>query len=366
VADFYHDDPIDFEPQPKKKISSLLGLIALLAGGAFFVQTTLAANVSLNSGSPIEFGQGISQLTACSGNQSITVTPKSTFVNSSGGGTYSFSSVVVSGIPDTCQGYDFTINAYGLSGDSPLALFYSTKTTAVVYNNAGTFQMGIGSSGATVTSGTRTFTLTFTAPVASSSTVGKITIQSSSHVLTCAEGGTCIVGDYGPGGGTVFYVSETPFTETGAPCSSTCKYLEARVAAGPSAQWSVNFATTQIGSAAQGTAIGTGFGNTAAIISQNGAFNASSNNYAAGGAASYTGGGKTDWFMPSKMELAALATYESTLSTVDPIYGNTQFFNSSSEFGATNIWGQLMHSSGSPVSGVGKTDNNHYVSVRAF
>ena len=366
MADFYHDDPIDFEPQPKKKISSLFGLIALLAGGAFFVQTTLAANVSLNSGSPIEFGQGISQLTACSGANSITVTPQSSFINASGGGAYYFSSILVSGVPDSCQGYDFTFNVYGATGDTPLSIFNSTSTTAVVYNNSGTFQMGVGGNGASISSGTRTFTLTFTTPVAASATVAKITVQSSAHVMTCAEGGTCVVGDIGPGNGTVFYVSPTPFTETGAPCGSNCRYLEARVGVGPSAQWSINYATTQIGASAQGTAIGTGYGNTYAIITQNGIFNATTNNYAAGGAASYTGGGKTDWFMPSKMELDELVRYEALLSVPDPIYGNTQFYNSSSEFSATNVWGELMHSSGSPASGVGKTDNNHYVSVRAF
>jgi hypothetical protein len=366
VADFYHDDPCDFEQPPKRKFSTLLGLIALIATGTFFIQTTLAANISLNPGTPIEFGQGIAQLTACSGSNSIIVTPQSTFVNQSGGGAFYYSSVIVSDIPDSCQGYDFTINAYGLTGDSPLALFNTTSSSSVIYNNSGTFELGVGAAGSSIARATRKFTFTFTTPVASSASIGRITIQSSKHTATCAEGGVCVVGDIGPGNGTVFYVSSNPFTETGAPCGSNCHYLEARVSAGPSAMWSVNYATTQIGASAQGTAIGTGYGNTSAIILQNGTFNSSTNNYAAGGAASYTGGGKTDWFMPSKLELAALVAYESTLSAVDPIYGNSQFFNSSSEFSATNVWGELMHSSGSPVSGVGKTDDNHYVSVRAF
>lgn len=44
--------------------------------------------------------------------------------------------------------------------------------------------------------------------------------------LTCATGGTCVVGDRGPGGGIVFYVSTSPFTSTGSTCNTTCKYLE--------------------------------------------------------------------------------------------------------------------------------------------
>ena len=43
---------------------------------------------------------------------------------------------------------------------------------------------------------------------------------------TCAQGGTCIVGNVGPGGGRVFYAPGTAFTMTDAPCGSTCRYLE--------------------------------------------------------------------------------------------------------------------------------------------
>ena len=42
---------------------------------------------------------------------------------------------------------------------------------------------------------------------------------------TCAEGGVCEVGDIGPGGGIVFYVTATPFTSD-ASCGSNCLYLE--------------------------------------------------------------------------------------------------------------------------------------------
>ena len=100
------------------------------------VQTTLAANISLNTGSPLEFGQGISATTACSGATNLTITPNSTFVNSSGAGAHYFSSVTVSNIPSNCQGFDFTINAYNNSSSTPLALFNSTSTSAVVYNNS--------------------------------------------------------------------------------------------------------------------------------------------------------------------------------------------------------------------------------------
>jgi hypothetical protein len=43
----------------------------------------------------------------------------------------------------------------------------------------------------------------------------------SATTYTCAQGGTCIVGNVGPGGGRVFYAPGSAFTMTGAPCSTT-------------------------------------------------------------------------------------------------------------------------------------------------
>ena len=54
---------------------------------------------------------------------------------------------------------------------------------------------------------------------------------------------------------------------------------------------------------ATGTAIGTGLSNTNTIITSQGA---TSTSYAAGLARAYTGGGYTDWYLPSKDELAKL------------------------------------------------------------
>ena len=51
---------------------------------------------------------------------------------------------------------------------------------------------------------------------------------------------------------------------------------------------------------ATGTAIGTGLSNTNAIIASQGT------SYVAGLARAYTGGGYTDWYLPSKDELAKL------------------------------------------------------------
>ena len=158
--DSYHDDPVALKTSAnKKKISPLLALVLLLVSGGFFLQTTLASNISLSSGTPVEFGQGILQSTACSGESQLTLTPNSAFTNVAGAGAYKFSSLTVSGIPDGCWGSEFIINAYGASDNAPLALFNSTSTSAVVYDNAGTFQVGAGASGMSLTSASNAFTI---------------------------------------------------------------------------------------------------------------------------------------------------------------------------------------------------------------
>jgi hypothetical protein len=53
-----------------------IGVIAAAVG----LSSTLAANISINSG-PVEFGQGVAQTVACSGDESIIVTPATSFTN---------------------------------------------------------------------------------------------------------------------------------------------------------------------------------------------------------------------------------------------------------------------------------------------
>ncbi len=62
----------------KKGLRALLG-IGIVAG-AIAVSSTLAANININSG-PVEFGQGVAQTVSCSGEQSVIVTPDSSFIN---------------------------------------------------------------------------------------------------------------------------------------------------------------------------------------------------------------------------------------------------------------------------------------------
>jgi hypothetical protein len=104
-----------------------------------------------------------------------------------------------------------------------------------------------------------------------------------------------VIGDRGPGGGVIFYVSEgnAGFQSNG----KTCHYLEAAPAdIEGEFTWATNeFTKTSIPAAKQ-TEIGMGAANTAAILAVD------SNAPAAKACADYRGGGKNDWFLPSKDE----------------------------------------------------------------
>lgn len=210
-----------------KKSQSILALIVLVVGGSYFLQTTLASNITINSNSAVEFGQGLGRTAACSGANVLTLTPRASFTNASGAGSHKFNSLTVSGIPVGCQGSDFTIRAYGSSSSTPLALFETSTTSAVVYYTASGFTRGVGGKGMTVDSGSGTFTITFNVPASLASAVSKITLESGDHTsFTCVTDNSCELLGPGPGGGTIFYYSAAGFT-CGEQRNQTCNYLEA-------------------------------------------------------------------------------------------------------------------------------------------
>ena len=323
--DFYDDDPIE-EKTKRNLRNNLLTPLALIIAAVFFFQSTLAGNITLSSGTGIEFGQGVSQAVACSGSTNLIVTPRASFTNGAGSaGAHYFNSVTVSNIPTSCYGVDFIISAYGDSSSTPLALFNSTSTNAIVYDNDGTFLPNNRSTGMTLESGAGTFTAIFTTPVAQSSSVFKLTIQSSAHTTwSCAQGGACSVGNVGPGGGTIFYVALSPFA-CGPTRSATCTYLEAASTSGVNAwtdaivPWS-GAAFAAIGATARGTEIGTGYANTLAIVGQSGG--GDSPDKAGTLSRAYRGPNNlSDWFLPSKDELNQLYLQRSNVGGfVQPFY----------------------------------------------
>jgi hypothetical protein len=150
------------------------------------------------------------------------VTPKSSFVNAANGtGTYYLGEIEVKNIPSSCNGVNFTLSAYGSSSSTPLAIFNSTSTQAIVYYDAGSASLRAPKTGISVTGGDGTFTVTFASPIAESTSVAKVTIQSGLGSEEVYQ-----VGQTGPGGGIVFYAASAKFSSPGSACNNSCKYLE--------------------------------------------------------------------------------------------------------------------------------------------
>ena len=216
--------------------------------------------------------------------------------------------------------------------------------------------------------------------------------------LTCATGGTCVVGDRGPGGGIVYYVSATPFTSTGSTCNTTCKYLEvapagwnngAVVADDPLLVWSSNTSlTTGQDTVTAGTEsnfanekfnwkIGQGFYNTSVMKV------AGATSTAQAAVLAYAGGSTAgQWFIPSMNELNELCKYargqttgvltvactsDRTLKTgtADDLGGFVaNYYWSSSELIANRAWAQYFYD-GNQASN-GKSNTSYVRPVRAF
>jgi hypothetical protein len=119
----------------------------------------------------------------------------------------------------------------------------------------------------------------------------------------------------GPGGGTVFYVS-TGFTETGTPCNTSCRYLEAAPVSGTNAWTDFSSAWSSITNVsaplAQKSGIGFGYQNTQAMYTQS-----SSAGYPAASSIGYRGPNNfSDWFIPSSLEAMEMFKQKNVLAFI--------------------------------------------------
>jgi len=131
-----------------------------------------------------------------------------------------------------------------------------------------------------------------------------------------------VVGDFYQGG-VVFYIFVDG--DTGYVAGETHGLIAAVQDQSSGIRWyNGSYVTTE----ATSTALGTGATNTTTIISVQGATETS---YAAGLARAYTGGGYTDWFLPSKDELNKMYLNRATINT-------TAASNSGSDFGNSYYW----------------------------
>ena len=189
----FENAPAPRKAAPKKSnLKSLAGLATVAAVAV--LGSTMAANITLGSGS-LEFGQGVQTTAAC--DNSITLSPKVTFVNHLTNPQFYLSTISFAGV-DTrtagssdqsgatgCAGKTLKLNAYGETSATPVAFAsasgagvsvadISIATNAITVSSGFTIS-GVNNSATAVTA----FDLGITTPNATSGAVYKLTLQSN-------------------------------------------------------------------------------------------------------------------------------------------------------------------------------------------
>ena len=180
----------DDEPVVKKKSNTRNLKIALGLAAVILIPTigsTLAGTIGINTDGAVEFGQGISQATACG---DLTLTPATSFSNSSGAGSFKLATVTLV-MPIACSGKTFTIKALGDSSNTLIDLSTrsndalaitptitsSSCTVAIPTSPATANETATCTSTGAGTTGTAVITVT--TQTASASDIYKFTVESS-------------------------------------------------------------------------------------------------------------------------------------------------------------------------------------------
>jgi hypothetical protein len=249
----------------------------------------------------------------------------------------------VAGVPATPTGVagntQVTVSVTAGSGGTPTSYTITKSTDGATYSTGCT--VTVPASSCIVTGLTNGTAYTFKTTATNSAGTSGLSSASSSvtPVATCATGGTCVVGNTGPGGGFVFYVhAGGTFTSTGSDCNTACKYFEpatsdqsTNIAWATTAAFcyalnsttgdqncqsnSIYSGTGQTASRTTSEALGMGMANTnqiyARVSNNGGAGGAATSTYAAGLAWAYSvaGNSNTDWHLPSKAELVQLCNW---------------------------------------------------------
>ena len=319
---------------------------------------------------------GVVTQTATASNGTGAIKFTYTFSTAARSGTTTFDTVTSNTLKETITSSAFFPGTYVetiTATDSVTASTFETLTITVSLGDTVTVTAGSPSA--------ITYSPTMTVPANSFSSSGlvgadtvTVTYAYSAPSPTCANGGTCSLGDTGPGGGKVFYISGSTYYEA-APKTwySTVTYNGSTYA-----NQNVPFCATAANqvinpynppdTSTPSSGWGGGLANTSKFSP-----------YCAGGAIglakSYVGGGKTDWYVPDAGELDAIATYFDSnggYSAEFPTPTSPFYWSSSATYvGSPYIWivTQSYLNNGSWAGGAGaynSTGGGTIIPIRQF
>jgi hypothetical protein len=184
---------------------------------------------------------------------------------------------------------------------------------------------------------------------------------------TCVVGGNCPIGSKGPGGGVVFYdagsrqswgryLEVAPNGWSGTPMDPKATWCDAGSDYGNFQKKPGSFGLESLESFL-GEEIGTSVQNTALMV-------AKCTQGAAHLARSYTGGGKSDWSLPSRGDMDLLFKYAMTDKYL--VEGGSGSFWMSTESGYHNALCQFLGGSYAGLGADGKNTTKNVRPIRAF
>jgi hypothetical protein len=300
--------------QKKLAIFSLVPISFLVAFGVF-----ASSAISINSGNSVALGAGSQIVTSC--DSDVNVDPPGLTLDPLSG-KLMITTISVSNVsqksPNGCGNWIMELAASSPSGTQITS--WSIPSSSIDTP----FYFGASNSGTHMAKSSLT-------PI-DPTQLTTIALQMYPGT-SCADGGPCSVGDTGPGGGVVIYVSSTPITLQGAgksvtriemapngwggvtyPADPALQLCEPYGGGGPI--WTGSKPPTWPGYAnvSLPTGLGYGLSNTNKLLTFNtSGVSCALSTQAASVARSYTGGGLNDWFLPSADELNLVCRYANSL-----------------------------------------------------
>jgi len=299
----------------KYLLSVAICSVAVILGSGVFA----ASNFVLNSGNQVNLAAGSQRVTTCD-NDVFIDPPGMTF--STAQQKYLLTTISVSQVsqqsPSGCGNWIMEL-ALGYQGGYQMTS-WAIPSSAV----DSTFYFGGSNSGTGMAK-------TVLNPI-DPALIQNIALQMYPGV-SCADGGPCAVGDTGPGGGVVVYVSATPITLQGAgktvtriemapngwggstyptdPALPLCEAINSGGPIWPGASYPAGSGYQNVSLPA---GIGYGLSNTNKILTFNNvSASCALSTQGASVARNYSGGGLNDWFLPSADELNLVCRYANTL-----------------------------------------------------